>query len=538
MGDFENQGPLSPQQLAKAAGIEYSPGMTFDDFQKKLAQKQAIDALKAPAPVANVPLKDVDTNAPLPAPPTDFKKLAVANQGPILQKPVKLEGVPAVAPGGPSPVAGPPPEAGGLGLDLSKLKAIPGQFVPGHTSPIASQAQIGATMGALGAQEQAAKDLSAAQAHANETKAQEEAGLAGTREGLRMQAEAREADRQRVLQQHLDTQTQMMNDIRSTKIDPDQYFGEGWGGAFKRLGAVIAMGMGGFAAGLRGGPNMAAEIIEKGIDRNIDAQVKNLQKKQGVLAEQRGIFGQKLQQFGDERAAELSMRSDALAAAEALAQSHITDAQTDEQRAQGSAIVAQLQEKRADVDRQLNQWQPPTVAGGVSIKQQLDLLKEVQGLEKGQADIGKTRAEAQKLAAQTQGGGPKKGLPAGVIGQISAVDSAIQALDSEIALRGDSSISLADKRAASKKNLDILSLEIPHAFTGGVPTPEQSKETRENLPSVAGSLSLQNLGAPFTPDALRQLQAQKQQLMHKRAALIATSNVARDVGSVEPGEEQ
>ncbi len=77
---------------------------------------------------------------------------------------------------------------------------------------------------------------------------------------------------------------QMASDIASTKIDPDKYWHDKSTGA--KFGSALAMVLGGLGAGLqRSTDNMAMNVLQKAIDRDIDAQKTDLGKKQSLLSD-------------------------------------------------------------------------------------------------------------------------------------------------------------------------------------------------------------------------------------------------------------
>jgi hypothetical protein len=70
--------------------------------------------------------------------------------------------------------------------------------------------------------------------------------------------------------------------VREGAVKPGQYW-ENLGTGNKIL-AAISIGLGGFAAGMTGGRNVALDIIQKTIDNDIEAQKKNLDSKENLLA--------------------------------------------------------------------------------------------------------------------------------------------------------------------------------------------------------------------------------------------------------------
>jgi len=76
---------------------------------------------------------------------------------------------------------------------------------------------------------------------------------------------------------------QLRQDIENGKIDPNHYWHEkGTGG---RIMASIGLLLSGLGSGMGGGPNMAMQVIQSNIKRDIDAQEKNLETKKSMLAD-------------------------------------------------------------------------------------------------------------------------------------------------------------------------------------------------------------------------------------------------------------
>lgn len=87
--------------------------------------------------------------------------------------------------------------------------------------------------------------------------------------------------------------TAMIDDINKTKINPEQFWEneKGQPDTWKKVRAGIGLLISGIGAGLTGQPNMAAQFIQRSIERNIDAQKANLAKKQNVYSYYRQLLG-------------------------------------------------------------------------------------------------------------------------------------------------------------------------------------------------------------------------------------------------------
>lgn len=94
----------------------------------------------------------------------------------------------------------------------------------------------------------------------------------------------------------------LFSDYQSAKLDPDRYWASMSTGG--KISSAIGMILGGLGAGLSHGPNLAMAVIDKAIDRDIDAQKLEIGKKQNALAHY-------MQETGDIRLAQQLAKADA-----------------------------------------------------------------------------------------------------------------------------------------------------------------------------------------------------------------------------------
>jgi hypothetical protein len=78
------------------------------------------------------------------------------------------------------------------------------------------------------------------------------------------------------------TRDAMYEEIKNDRINPRQFFDDATTG--QKILAGVGMLLSGMGSGLTGQPNLAMEVIQKGIDRNIEAQKFNASKKQNLYA--------------------------------------------------------------------------------------------------------------------------------------------------------------------------------------------------------------------------------------------------------------
>lgn len=140
----------------------------------------------------------------------------------------------------------------------------------------------------------------------------------------------------------------LREDIANNKIDPDHYWKErGTGG---RIMASLGLLLSGVGSGLGGGPNMAMQVIQSNIKRDIDAQEKNLDTQKSLLSDT-------YRQTGDLRLSRAIAEHSALVIVQAqmnklAAQSNSADVKmrSEAANAQASLAVAQSQRQINDLN--------------------------------------------------------------------------------------------------------------------------------------------------------------------------------------------
>lgn len=101
----------------------------------------------------------------------------------------------------------------------------------------------------------------------------------------------------------------LADEISNTKIDPARFW-QGEAGVGRAIIAGVAGIFGVLGAPATGGKNAAVEEINKAIDRDINAQVHDVETKKSGLAAKQNEYGLRVKMFGDERAARASFMAD------------------------------------------------------------------------------------------------------------------------------------------------------------------------------------------------------------------------------------
>lgn len=162
---------------------------------------------------------------------------------------------------------------------------------------------------------------------------------------------AKEIEAKRIQSEQVQSNIQKRADelrgqLERGEINPNRVWEESSTGS--KIGAVLGMLVAGVGAGYQGRENMAVAQINKAIDRDIDAQKANLNKKSNLLTSY-------MAQLGDERAAEAAARAHALTVAEVKVKQAAASAQTPEAKAALLMAQGQLEQKRGEYQLMLSE---------------------------------------------------------------------------------------------------------------------------------------------------------------------------------------
>lgn len=125
-------------------------------------------------------------------------------------------------------------------------------------------------------------------------------------------------------------------EVASGKVNPNRMWQQAGTGA--KISASIGLILGGMGAGLTGGPNQALEVIQKAVDRDIDAQKTNLGKS-------KSLYSMYMQKYQNHRLADAATRSAMGAAISGQVAQLEARYGTPMAQAQGQMLQAQIKEK-------------------------------------------------------------------------------------------------------------------------------------------------------------------------------------------------
>lgn len=145
--------------------------------------------------------------------------------------------------------------------------------------------------------------------------------------------------------------------ISNQNVNPDRFWESRSDG--QKAALVLSAMLGGFTAGIRGGPNQALEQINKSIDNDIQAQKANIANRRSGVDTVKNELDLMRLQFGDERTAEAAVKLSRINSLKAFVDSERAKYQDPAFQARAAAIQAQLQVQADQLGIQLHQWVNP-----------------------------------------------------------------------------------------------------------------------------------------------------------------------------------
>ena len=236
--------------------------MPFDPYAQKLPPEYETGPITSPVPTQITPGKALlGGMAALAAPailPFAAAGLSSPDAGPFTHSPV-----PAAPPPGPMPASPPPMPMPGPPVAAPAPVPVPARRSGGGAAPATPKVDEFGRQIEAGAQraQQGVDELQTAKAEGAEAKANLQGGLADLQEA---QADERKAaaERNSKLSAHLEEQDAA--NLKKARDYTIPAFWEGHKGA--EIGSIISMAAGGIASGILGGPNGAAQIVQKKVD--------------------------------------------------------------------------------------------------------------------------------------------------------------------------------------------------------------------------------------------------------------------------------
>lgn len=203
--------------------------------------------------------------------------------------------------------------------------------------------------------------------------------------------------------------------MQSQQIDPQRFFKER--GTWSQLSAALSIAAGAYASALTGGPNAALSIVNQAIDRDIDAQKSELQKKKDLVGLEDNLYAKEMAFYNDAQQAEASVRLTQLAAFENRLQKAVASSQNPAIAANAQKTLGSLREEAAKWKAMLApKGEQVTIREpmktGIDAKTQLEASNQIQkGLNdnKDLTNYRSARDTLRKLEASVAAGRPEIG---------------------------------------------------------------------------------------------------------------------------------
>lgn len=225
---------------------------------------------------------------------------------------------------------------------------------------------------------------------------------------------------------YLDATNNHLNDLMAKAdayghIDPDRWMHSKSAGS--RIGMALAMGLGQFGAAITHSPNAAMDIIQKEIDRDVDAQKQQAENSRAAVGQAANLYQLNRERLGDNERATLAtqaaLRQTRIAQLSKFVNDTSAPAAT---RAWAAQTQAGLSKSRADILKELDEksahniteekFQQPQI-GGADPLARLKYARDIRNTSKEltdsdidtlqkQANIGKTEADINKENATTK----------------------------------------------------------------------------------------------------------------------------------------
>lgn len=355
----------------------------------------------------------------------------------------------------------------------------------------------------------------------------------------------------------------LRDEVANGKIQP--YY-RGVGGAFSAIGAAIASAMGAYGAGLTGTRNFAQDIISAAIDRDVQAQMAEFDRK-GQAAD--NMYRDLLNAYGDRDQAKAALEG--LQREAAKAQATYTASRAKDANAQNALQewMANDLEREAETERKIRElsygkhtqsiaaemaYPRAATAAYVDPKAYADAyMKHLNmqgeaaqteaGVAKTRADTAKATAEAAKATAEATGGSPEERKDyAKAVGAIDSAKSELKRIAAEHGYEVDE----ATGKITLKEGGAGFPLDLPDPTFGLIGDTTPITKLQSDLTALGVSFGrvvndggepsadlarrlIPQYGATYAPEDLRaQLESKMQSLLEKeKSAKAGSSSAAR-----------
>lgn len=306
------------------------------------------------------------------------------------------------------------------------------------------------------------------------------------------QAQERERKAQEQFQKRMREANQADERLSEMRIDPERYWNDK--GTWGRITAALALAFGAAQQAKTGGPNVGYQIIKDAIDRDIEAQMRDIEAGKDLAEGKRSAVAMAYQQLGDVRAAGEIAKRNAYEYAGQAVDEVMQNNQLAMQSADFTAMRAQLMEDRQQAEFALQSIYDPGRHGGSYLDREalrkdtewnMKMAERAQGLVHGQQQTEKSEMELRAGPS----GDPK------IQSQISAATKRLQEIE-----KLETTIEQAERVPRedwTTRWLDKETLETGEEYLG---IGSSKMEARETLENAIGMAVLDKTGATATDE--------------------------------------
>lgn len=481
---------------------------------------------QAPPPPAPPPVEELQgapMSPPVPASMPEPAGMSVA--------PPMTAAVPAPAEPPPQPAARPaaPMQGGGMGVDARGARVLGTYDAEKDAIQRKTEAEISRDQTV--AQDRMVAEQQHRDGLADQAQADKEASDNFNREMSELRAE-----RAKIAEMKVDPK-------RLMKSDPSL-----------AVGAIIGGALGGFFQGMTGGrENQVLSMIERKIDKDVSEQERLINERKGANAASMTALSELRSKYKDERTASLQLKSLQLESIKSTIDARAQALGTDVARANADTLLAGIDRKQAELDRQMAEERKRAAAAAAAAKAAAALRERQQNFENSLklAELDTKRMEAGGKAAEkldkeaarfVATGQDKDGKPTGFLAR-----SPEEAAKKEAKLRAINNMrGLINRALEVRANTGTVGRWLNREGALGLWTPEWQNQIRSikagtdlTLKDVkeAGALDkgLQEVAGKFTGDlesrgssgdeslreALRQLDAEEANTKQGAAGQVA-----------------
>lgn len=316
------------------------------------------------------------------------------------------------------------------------------------------------------------------------------------------------------LEEKLAAHSQAVSEYMNTKVDPNNYWANSSTGA--KIMAALGVVLGAMGSKATGGRNVALDIINNAIDRDMEAQKIQLDKMGRRASMMENEYAMARNHFSDTISQDLAARKTLLEKAQMQIEAELSKTDQARARAAGQDLLGQLELQKADLENKLKERE---LSNAFRLESSIIDAKRANVALHNQAEMAKYQARAAGASAEMKAGEAKQSPVPGVTfssekpsrQQISAAFSVSQGFKSF-------QDAVGELRGLSKEIKDEFEKRGPAAVMYGK---ERYEEIADKMKSAYKSITGTDMKIDVSPGASF---ASEKKI---RAALIIAEKEAR-----------